>query len=135
MKVSVILIFILISSLSVYPQRDVDALIEYMVGSFSNKEQAVKDSDYFNIEIEIVQIWKDRTDGPWVYVEQAVAEKKEKPYSQRVYQIKQRSDGKIESIIYSIPDPTRFAGDYKKDFPLMRLIPDSLYFCRVAKLF
>lgn len=119
-------LFTLILSINIYSQRDVEALVDYMVGSFSSKEQAEKDSSYFNIELEMVQIWKDRTDGPWIYIEQAVAETKDQPYRQRVYQIKQRSDGKIESIVYSIPDPLRFAGDYKKEFPLLRLTPDSL---------
>jgi hypothetical protein len=97
-----------------------------MVGSFSSIEQAEKDSNYFNIELEMVQLWKDRTDGPWLYIEQAVAESKDKPYRQRVYQLRKRSDGKIESLVYTIPDPLRFAGDYKKEFPLLRLTPDSL---------
>jgi CpeT protein len=119
-------LFILTLSVNIYSQTDVDVLVDYMVGSFSSKEQAEKDSSYFNIELEMVQIWKDRMDGPWIYVEQAVAETKEKPYRQRVYQIKQRSDGKIESIVYSIPDPLRFAGDYQKEYPLLRLTPDSL---------
>ena len=107
-------------------QRDVEELVEYMVGSFSSKEQAEKDSSYFNIELEMVQIWKDRTDGPWIYIEQAVAESKDKPYRQRVYQLRKRNDGKIESLVYTIPDPLKFAGDYKKEFPLLRLTPDSL---------
>lgn len=109
-----------------FPQNQVDVLVEYMTGSFSSEEQAKNDSDYFNIELEMVQIWKDRTDGPWIYVEQAVAESKEKPYRQRVYQLKERSDGKIESIVYTIPDPLRFAGDYKNNFPLVKLSADSL---------
>lgn len=107
-------------------QRDVEELVEYMVGSFSSKEQAEKDSSYFNIELEMVQIWKDRTDGPWIYIEQAVAETKDKPYRQRVYQLRKRNDGKIESLVYTIPDPLRLAGDYKNEFPLLRLTPDSL---------
>lgn len=126
MKLIISFLMVLNISLLTYAQRDVEALVEYMIGSFSSEEQAEKDSNYFNIELEMVQIWKDRTDGPWIYIEQAVAETKEKPYRQRVYQIKQRSDGKIESIVYSIPDPLRFAGDYKKEFPLLRLTPDSL---------
>lgn len=126
MRASFTLLIILAFSTNTYSQRDVEALVEYMAGSFSSKEQAEKDSSYFNIELEMVQIWKDRTDGPWIYIEQAVAETKDKPYRQRVYQIKQRSDGKIESIVYSIPDPLRFAGDYKKEFSLLRITPDSL---------
>jgi len=126
MKAAFTLLFLLNLPFVSYSQRDVEALVEYMVGSFSSIEQAEKDSNYFNIELEMVQLWKDRTDGPWLYVEQAVAESKDKPYRQRVYQLRKRSDGKIESLVYTIPDPLRFAGDYKKEFPLLRLTPDSL---------
>jgi hypothetical protein len=126
MKAAFTFLFLLNLSFVSYSQRDVEALVEYMVGSFSSIEQAEKDSNYFNIELEMVQLWKDRTDGPWLYIEQAVAESKDKPYRQRVYQLRKRSDGKIESLVYTIPDPLRFAGDYKKEFPLLRLTPDSL---------
>lgn len=122
----VILFFFMILPVITYPQNDVEDLVDYMCGSFSSEEQSGKDSSYFNIELEMVQIWKDRTDGPWIYIEQAVAGTKDKPYRQRVYQIKQRSDGKIVSVVNLIPDQLRFAGDYKKEFPLVRLIPDSL---------
>lgn len=126
MRASFTLLIILAFSTNTYSQTDIEVLVDYMCGSFSSEEQAENDSSYFNIELEMVQIWKDRTDGPWIYIEQSVAETKEKPYRQRVYQIRQRSDGKIESIVHSLPDPLRFAGDYKKDFPLLRLTPDSL---------
>lgn len=126
MKLLLAFFFALALFFNLYSQTDVEVLVDYMVGSFSSKEQAEMDSSYFNIELEMVQIWKDRTDGPWIYVDQAVADSKDKPYRQRVYQIKQRGDGKIESIVYSIPDPLRFAGDYRKEFPLLRLTPDSL---------
>ena len=126
MKAAFTLLFLLNLSSVSYSQRDVQVLVDYMVGSFSSEEQAEKDSNYFNIELEMVQLWKDRTDGPWLYIEQAVAESKDKPYRQRVYQLRKRNDGKIESLVYTIPDPLRFAGDYKKEFPLLRLTPDSL---------
>jgi hypothetical protein len=116
---------VLITALS-YPQSDLDILVKWMTGSFSSEEQANVDTNYFNIELEMVQIWKDRTDGPWIYVEQAVAEYKDKPYRQRVYQLTKRNDGKIESIVYSIPNSIRFAGDYKQKIPLLKLVPDSL---------
>jgi hypothetical protein len=103
-----------------------DRLVDYMIGSFSSKEHAEKDTNYLNIELEMVQIWNDRTDGPWIYVEQAVADYKDKPYRQRVYQLRNRNDRRIESTVYTIPNPLRFAGDYKKEFPLLRITPDSL---------
>ncbi|MCW8804105.1 MAG: chromophore lyase CpcT/CpeT [Ignavibacteriaceae bacterium] len=126
MKTLLTFLILITLSFAAHSQRDVEALVEYMVGSFSSKEQAEEDSNYFSIELEMVQIWKDRTDGPWIYIEQAVAQSKDKPYRQRVYQLRKRNDGKIESIVYTIPDPLRFAGDYKKEFPLIRLTPDSL---------
>jgi hypothetical protein len=126
MKVTLALIFFLSLPFVTYSQKDVEVLVDYMIGSFSSEEQAEKDSNYYNIELEIVQIWKDRTDGPWIYIEQAVAESKDKPYRQRVYQLRKRKDGEIESIVYTFPDPLRFAGDYKKNFSLLRLTPDSL---------
>lgn len=126
MKATFTLLFLLNLTFVSYSQRDVEVLVDYMVGSFSSKDQAENDSNYFNIELEVVQLWKDRTDGPWLYIEQAVAESKDKPYRQRVYQLIKRNDGKIESLVYTIPDPVRFAGDYKKEFPLLRLTPDSL---------
>ncbi len=126
MKASLTFLFaILITAIS-YPQGDLDLLVNWMTGSFSSEEQAKLDTNYSDIELEMVQIWKDRTDGPWIYVEQAMAVYKDKPYRQRVYQLKRRSDGKIESVVYTIPEPLRFAGDYKKNIPLLRLIPDSL---------
>ena len=126
MKATFTLLFLLNLSFVSYSQKDIEVLVDYMVGSFSSEEQAEKDSNYFNIELEMVQLWKDRADGPWLYIEQAVAESKDKPYRQRVYHLRKRNDGKIESLVYTIPDPLRFAGDYKKEFPLLRLTPDSL---------
>ena len=126
MKKTIALLFFLTLPIIIYSQKDVDVLVDYMTGSFSSEEQAEKDSNYFNIELEMTQIWNDRSDGPWIYIEQAVAESKDKPYRQRVYQLRKRKDGKIESIVYTIPNPLRFAGDYKKEFPLLRLTPDSL---------
>jgi CpeT protein len=126
MKTTFTFLFFLTLPIVTFSQNDVDVLVNYMVGSFSSEEQAEKDSNYFNIELEMVQLWKGRTDGPWLYIEQAIAESKVKPYRQRVYQLRKRNDGKIESLVYTIPDPLRFAGDYKKEFPLLHLTPDSL---------
>jgi len=99
MKATFTLLFLLNLSFVSYSQKDVEVLVDYMVGSFSSEEQAEKDSNYFNIELEMTQIWNDRADGPWLYIEQAVAESKDKPYRQRVYQLRKRNDGKIESLV------------------------------------
>jgi hypothetical protein len=134
MKILFAFLFTQLITIVSYPQSDIDLLVKWMTGSFSSEEQASQDTNYFNIELEMVQIWENRTDGPWIYVEQAVAEYKDKPYRQRVYQLKKESDGKIESIVYTISHPLRFAGDYKKNIPLLGLIPDSLVLRKGCKV-
>jgi len=104
---------------------DTDILLDWMTGSFSSEDQAKADTNYYDIRIEMVQIWKERNDGPWIYVEQAVADYKDKPYRQRVYQLVSE-DNIVKSIVYSFNDPMRFAGDYKNENPLNQLTPDSL---------
>jgi len=126
MKFTIIVLILTLPAVPFFPQNYMNYLVNYMTGSFSNEEQAEKDTNYFNVELDMVQIWKDRQDRQWIYVEQALADNKENPFVQDVYQLQNRNDGKIESVVYSIPNPLRFAGDYKKEFPLLRMTPDSL---------
>jgi len=72
------------------------------------------------------RIWSDRTDGVWLYIEQATSSSQQKPYRQRVYHVTQIGKNKFESAVYTIENPLRFAGDFKKESPLAGLTPDSL---------
>ncbi|HMQ69768.1 MAG TPA: chromophore lyase CpcT/CpeT [Ignavibacteria bacterium] len=114
------------TSFSQIKSIDIDALVSMMEGSFSSGEQSKNDSDYFDIRLEMKRIWPERTDGKWLYVEQAVASSLDKPYRQRVYQVKSTYEGRFESIVYTINDPLRFAGVWKEEDPLSELTPDSL---------
>ncbi len=105
---------------------DPDLVASWMTGSFSSEEQAKADTNYFDIRLEMVRIWKARTDGWWLYVEQAVAGSEARPYRQRVYHLTGQQDGSIRSDVFSVPDPLRFAGDWRKSAPLATLTPDSL---------
>ncbi|MFH2037422.1 MAG: chromophore lyase CpcT/CpeT [Candidatus Zixiibacteriota bacterium] len=105
---------------------DLDLLLKYMTGSFSSREQAESDTDYFEIRLEMVQIWKERTDGYWLYVEQAAAGSFDKPYRQRIYNIYKNEDGSFQDDIYVFREPLRFAGAFKKENPLNNLNHDSL---------
>lgn len=113
-------------TLNIKAQNSTDHLLSYLLGSFTSSEQAIADTSYFEIELEIVQIWSNRQNGPWMYVEQAVASNKDKPYRQRVYQLIKTEDGKYESVVWTFNNPLRFAGGWKKDNPLEDLTPDSL---------
>ena len=107
-------------------QSDLEDLAAYMTGSFSSLEQAEADSNYLDIRLEVVPIWTERKDGPWLYVEQALAERKSRPYRQRVYHLVEQPGGAVASEVYSFAEPLRFAGEWKRDEPLDGLNPDSL---------
>ena len=88
----------------------VNQLADWLSGSFNSKEQSLKDTSYYHINLEIVRIWPERLDGIWLYVEQAMAENMEKPYRQRAYRLTQTEKNTFESAIYTFNDPVRFAG-------------------------
>jgi CpeT protein len=106
--------------------NDMDLLLSYMTGSFSSQEQAQADTNFKDIRVEIVQIWKDRMDGFWLYVEQSAADNMDHPYRQRVHHVTQLSDSTFKGEVYAIDNPMRFAGSWKQENPLGGLTPDSL---------
>ncbi len=127
--INFIIIFLVITSVKSYSQVksiDTERLVTMMQGSFSSEEQSANDSDYFDIRLEMKRIWPERSDAKWLYVEQAVASMKDKPYRQRVYKITNTYEGRFESAVFTLKDPLRFAGEWKKENPLSGLIPDSL---------
>jgi hypothetical protein len=122
----VVVIFIL-SIFSCKPQaNDMDLLLSYMSGSFSSQEQAQADTNFKDIRLEMVQIWKDNPDGFWLYVEQAAASNLDKPYRQRVYHVSQLSDSSFKSAVYTMSNPKGFTGAWKEENPLADLSPDEL---------
>ncbi len=105
-----------------------EELTRFMVGSFSSAEQAREDpKHFFDIRLEVARIWKERTDGVWLYVEQAAAESIAKPYRQRVYRLTAGADGRFRSEIFSFKnDPLKHAGAWKQATPLAALSPEDL---------
>lgn len=91
--------------------KDVEQLASWLEGQFSSQAQAATDPSYFDIRLHMGRIWTERTDGPWLYVEQARADMLDTPYRQRVYRVSRRDDGALLSAVYTLPEPvTRFAG-------------------------
>lgn len=108
-----------------------ERLRSYLTGSFSSGQQAAADSAFFSILLHTVPLWTDRTDGHWLYVEQAAASSPEKPYRQRVYRLSRLDDSTLISRVYTFAEPLRFAGIWQQatpdtPFTLGRLTPDSL---------
>lgn len=83
----------------------------YMVGAFSSEAQSLDNPAYFNVLLKVVPIWRARDDGPWLYVEQAMATSPERPYRQRVYRMRAMPDGSVRSEVYTFAsDPSALAG-------------------------
>lgn len=81
-----------------------------LIGSYSSKDQAMMDTNYFDISLSMTRIWEDRSDAVWLYVEQALAAKKEKPYRQRVYKLEHPAKNKFTSEIYTIKNQQELIG-------------------------
>jgi len=98
----------------------------FLTGTFSNTDQARGDQNFRDAMLHITPIWTDRTDGPWLYLEQALTDAPEHPYRQSIYQLAARADGALEVRIFELPDPVAATGSWKDPALLARLTPASL---------
>lgn len=106
--------------------RDLKQLKNWMTGDFSNQSQHKRDSSFYDIRLHMRPIWIERTDGFWLYVEQAVASAQEKPYRQRIYHIVRVNDSLFSSQVYEMKNPIRFVRAWQDPSKLGILAPDSL---------
>lgn len=104
---------------------DLDELTALMTGSFSSENQAARDGQFYDIRLEMVRIWPKRTDGVWLYVEQASASALDRPYRQRVYHL--TGDGQSwKSAVFEMPGPETYVGAWKNASLFDDLTPDQL---------
>ncbi len=106
--------------------NDLDTLFDWMSGSFSSAAQAAEDPDFYHITLEMAPVWAERAGEHWLYVEQAVAATKDKPYRQRVYRLRALADGTIESAVYLLPNPEDVVGAWKGSGLLNGVSPEDL---------
>ncbi len=105
---------------------DLETVVDWMTGSFNSAAQAMEDPDFYHITLEMAPIWSDGDNEYWLYVEQAAAEARDKPYRQRVYRVTELADGTIESAVYLLPEPDQAIGAWKADNPLVDVSPGDL---------
>jgi len=107
-------------------------LTDWMTGSFSSHDQAMADPDNFrDVRLHMARIWLERSDGPWLYVEQAMANTLDQPYRQRVYQLSAEPGGTFRSRVYRFRDESpeslrALAGAWREPAPLANLSPADL---------
>lgn len=121
------LLFLCVASAALAQRtRGLEQLAYAMEGSYTSAEQAKADTSYLEIELEMTRIWHKRKDGAWFYVEQAAADSKDKPYRQRIYQLRELNESTYLSEIHTIRNGEKFFGAYI-DFAKQALLsPDSI---------
>lgn len=107
-------------------QLDLMNLLTTMTGEFSSAAQAKADTLFYDINLVMHPIWENDKSAKWLYVEQAVTSRMDKPYRQRVYRLSKQKDGSIESSVFELPDPARFIQGWKEPDKFKRINADSL---------
>ena len=82
-----------------------------MQGSFNSEVQSQVDSSYINISLHMYPIWEDK--GHFLYVEQAMNSRQNKPYRQRIYELKRLSDSTFSSAVYTLDVDSLWIGKWK----------------------
>jgi CpeT protein len=106
--------------------KDLKQLKKRMEGHFSSKAQSQADTSYFDIHLNMKQIWKDRKDGYWLYVEQAMSTALQKPYRQRIYHLYKQDDTTLVSKVFEIKSPGKYINAQNNIDVLKVLTVDSL---------
>lgn len=101
---------LLLLALAGSPDADLDRLATWMSGRFSSAAQAQADGEYRDVRLTVTPIWSARSDGRWLYVEQALGTSLDQPYRQRVYRVVRGEGGTLESGVFLLPDPAAFVG-------------------------
>lgn len=91
-------------------EASLNELVTIMQGQYSSEAQSKRDTTYFNISLRMVPIWKNK--GHYLYVEQAMFSKQEKPYRVRIYKVSQRGD-ELVSEIHTLKNEKEWIGKWK----------------------
>lgn len=108
------------------PTADLNLLVDFMKGFYSSEHHARRDTNIDGKVVAYEPIWKSRTDGAWLYVEQARLEKPQKPYRQRIYHLQQQSDSTFSVAIFKIPNDSLYIGSHRDPSLLTDLQPEQL---------
>lgn len=102
-------------AVAVADDPDVIAVATLLTGTFDSLDQAAADTEnFFEIRLVTIPIWTERTDGRWMYVEQAAFAALDRPYRQRVYRVHRDDTGVLRSDVYLLPgEPLEFTAAWR----------------------
>ena len=113
--ISILFFSILFSSCksAAHKERETDKnlkeLVSIMQGHYSSEAHSIEDKSYYNISLRMTPIWKEK--GNYLFVEQAMFDKQDKPYRVRVYKVSQRGD-EFVSEIYTLKNEKDWIGKW-----------------------
>jgi hypothetical protein len=113
--------------IAVSEDRQLEKLADTLTGYFTSSLQAQQHPGrYFDIRVHAVRIWRKRTDGPWIYEEQATAKTPNAPFRQRVYRLGRQDARTMVASIFTLEASQSHVGDWRKAEPLADLTPADL---------
>ncbi|WP_395053328.1 chromophore lyase CpcT/CpeT [Flavobacterium sp.] len=92
-------------------ESNFNELLTIMKGNYSSEKHSKRDTTYFNISLRMVPIWKEK--GNYLYVEQAMFSKQDKPYRVRIYKVSQINENEFISEIHTIKNEKDWIGKWK----------------------
>ncbi|ACI98479.1 chromophore lyase CpcT/CpeT [Rhodospirillum centenum] len=102
-------------------------LAALLTGSFSTAQQAAADPRVPPLRRQVTPIWPRRHDGPWLYVEEAPEDDRDRPIRQAIMQIRFAPErGGVELRSYRLPDPAAAVGAWRDPARLKALMPEQL---------
>lgn len=105
------LVFVSCQSKKIEKDSELEELFALMQGSFNSENQFETDSSYFNISLHMYPIWEEQ--GKYLYVEQALNNMQNKPYRQRIYEVKRMTDSTFSSAIYTFSEESLWIGKWR----------------------
>ncbi len=100
----------------VVPADDFALGADWLTGRFSSQKQSEEPGSlYFDIRLFIHRIWEERTDGVWMYLEQARVDTMTAPYRQRVYHFFVNDEGQYQNRNYEFKNPAPFTNPWENN--------------------
>ncbi|WP_339611667.1 chromophore lyase CpcT/CpeT, partial [uncultured Planktosalinus sp.] len=113
------------TELEIEKDSELENLHSMMTGSFSNERQATLDTNFRKVTLHMYPIWVEK-DGKWLYVEQALTNKQEEPFRQRIYKLSRENDSTLRSDIFTIPNASLWTCKWQTPKFFDRLLPETI---------
>jgi hypothetical protein len=117
---------LLLTSRGLAEPSTLEHLAVFLTGSFANADQARGDQNFRAATLHITPVWTERSDGPWLYLEQALADAPTHPYRQLIYQLARRADDTLAVHVFELPYPIAATGAWKDPSLLAKITPANL---------